>query len=114
MEQWQGIREQAQNRREERNRQWQDFSGRVQDRIGQMQEERRERWNGFFNNAENVFSGFREQRQERIEQRRDFFKEHGLLRNDNHQPLFKHSDNTTGNGNGLFNGGILRGWGGRR
>jgi hypothetical protein len=114
MEQWQGIRDRAQDRREERIEQWQDFRGRMQDRVREMGEERRERWDNFSNNAVNAFSRIGEQRQERIEQRRDFFKEHGLFRNDNHQPLFNRDDNNNGNGSGLFNGGVLRGLGGGR
>ena len=112
MEQWQGIRDRAQDRREERREQWQDFRGRVQDRVREMGEERRERWGNFFDNAGNAFSRIGEQRQERIEQRQDFFKEHGLFRDDNPQPLVNRGDNN--NGSGLFNGGVLRGWGGRR
>jgi hypothetical protein len=105
VERWQDIREQAQDRREERIEQWRDFSARVQDRIQEIGEERRERWNTFLSNAGTAFS--------RIGgQRRDFFKEHGLFRNDNHQPLFNRGDTSTGGG--LFNGGLLRGLGGRR
>ena len=114
MEQWQGIRDRAQDQREERVEHLQDFRGRVQDRVREMGEERRERWDNFSNNAGNAFSRIGEQRQERIEQRRDFFKERGLLRNDNHQPLVNRGDTNNGSGNVLFNGGILRGWGGRR
>jgi hypothetical protein len=114
MEQWQGIRDRARDQRGERIEQRQDFRGRVQDRVREMGEERRERWDNFSNNAGNAFSRIGEQRQERIEQRRDFFKEHGLFRNDNHQPLVNRGDNNNGSGSGLFNGGLLRGWGGRR
>jgi len=114
MEQWQGIRDRAQDQRGERIEQRQDFRGRVQDRVREMGEERRERWDNFSNNAGNAFSRLGEQRQERIEQRQDFFKEHGLFRDDNHQPLVNRGDTNNGSGSGLFNGGVLRGWGGKR
>ena len=114
MEQWQGIRDRARDQRGERIEQRQDFRGRVQDRVREMGEERRERWDNFSNNAGNAFSRLGEQRQERIEQRQDFFKERGLFRNDNHQPLVNRGDTNNGSGNGLFNGNVLRGWGGRR
>ena len=114
MEQWQGIRDGARDQRGERIEQRQDFRGRVQDRVREMGEERRERWDNFSNNAGNAFSRLGEQRQERVEQRQDFFKEHGLFRNDNHQPLVNRGDTNNGSGSGLFNSGVLRGWGSRR
>ncbi len=70
MEQWQGI---GSRRRPARaNRQWQDFSGRVQDRIGRA--ERRALGERFFNNAGSAFSKMREQRQERMEHPARFFQ----------------------------------------
>jgi hypothetical protein len=107
---WDEIQDAIHDRRDARMEQWQGIRDTAQDR----REERSERWENFFNNARSAFSRIGEQRQERRENRQDFFKERGLLRDNNHQPLFNRSDNNTGSGNGLFNGGILRGWGGRR
>jgi hypothetical protein len=110
---WNEIENAIRERRDARMEQWQNFRGRVQDRVDDMREQRRERWGNFLNNAGSAFSNIGEQRQERIEQRRDFIKEHGLFRNDNSQPVFNRSNNNS-SGSGLFNGGVLRGWGGRR
>jgi len=107
---WDEIQDAIRDRRDARLEQWQDIRDTAQDR----REKRSERWGNFFNNAGSVFSNIGEKRRERMENRQDFFRGRGLLRNDNHQPLFNRSDNNTGSGNGLFNGGILRGWGGRR
>ena len=108
---WDEIENAIRDHRDARMEQWQDFRGRVQDRVRDIGEQR---GGNFINNAGNAFSRIGKQRQERIEQRRDFFKERGLFRNDNRQPLFNRGDNNNGNGGGLFNGGVLRGWGGRR
>jgi hypothetical protein len=107
---WDEIQDAIRDRRDARMGQWQDIRDKAQGR----REERSERWGNFLNNAGNSFSMIGQQRQERMENRRDFFKERSLLRNNNYQPLFKRGDNNTGNGNRPFNGGILRGWGGRR
>jgi hypothetical protein len=107
---WDEIRDAIRDRRDARLEQWQGIQERAQGR----REERSERWGNFLNNAGNSFSRIGEQRQERMENQRVFFKERSLLRNNNHQPLFKRGDNNTGSGNKPFNGGILRGWGGRR
>jgi gas vesicle protein len=108
---WDEIESAIRERRDARMEQWQGIRESVQDRVREMGEERR---GNFLNNAGNAFSRIGEQRQERIEQRRDFFKGHGLFRNDNHQPLFNGGDTNNGSGSGLFNGGVLRGWGGKR
>jgi hypothetical protein len=107
---WDEIRDAIRDRRDARMEQWQD----IRDTAQERREKRSERWGNFFSNAGSALPKMREQRQQHIENRQDFFKERGLLRNNNHQPLFQRGDNTPGNGNRIFNGSILRGLGGRR